>query len=74
LKKPDLSKTQANTLPPLPLPTLAPAFSERKIDEAERKDSQYERLRRARSDARLVGKREKRAKQKADEEAAKGKK
>jgi len=38
------------------------------------KESQYVRLRKARSDARLVGKREKRAKQKAEEEAAKGKK
>jgi large subunit ribosomal protein L13e len=37
-------------------------------------ESQYVKLRKARSDARLVGKREKRAKLKAEEEAAKGKK
>ena len=65
---------QANTLPPLPLPTAPPAVTERKIDEAEKKERQYERLRKARSDARLIGKREKRAKAKAEEEAAKGKK
>jgi large subunit ribosomal protein L13e len=65
---------QLNTLPPLPLPAASAALTERKIDEAERKESQYVRLRKARSDARLVGKREKRAKAKAEEEAAKGKK
>jgi hypothetical protein len=42
--------------------------------ETEREDSQYVRLCKARSDARLIGKREKKAKQKAEEEAAKGKK
>ena len=66
--------TQSNTLLPFPLPVPAPAVTERKIDAAEREVSQYVRLRKARSDARLVGKREKRAKQKAEEEAAKGKK
>ena len=73
-QKPDLSNVQANTLPPLPLPAAPPAITERKIVAAEKEISQYIRLRKARSDARLVGKREKRAKQKAEEEAAKGKK
>ena len=73
-QKPDLSNIQSNILPPLPLPAAAPAVTERKINDAEREGSQYVRLRKARSDARLVGKREKRAKQKAEEEAAKGKK
>jgi large subunit ribosomal protein L13e len=48
--------------------------TERKINESEKEVKQYARLRKARSDARLVGKREKRAKAKAEEEAAKGKK
>ena len=74
VQKPDLSNVQANTLVPLALPAPAPSVTERKIDDSERKDSQYVRLRKARSDARLVGKREKRAKQKAEEEAAKSKK
>ena len=74
IQKPDLSNVQDNKLPPLALPTSAPAVMERKIDEVEKEGSQYVRLRKARSDARLVGKREKRAKQKAEEEAAKGKK
>jgi large subunit ribosomal protein L13e len=65
---------QKNTLPPLTLPARPAAVTERKIEEAEKEGSQYVRLRKARSDARLVGKREKRAKQKAEEEAAKGKK
>jgi large subunit ribosomal protein L13e len=65
---------QSNILPPLALPVAAPAITERKIDEAEKEGSQYVKLRKARSDARLVGKREKRAKQKAEDEAAKGKK
>ena len=73
-QKPDSSTFQSNTAPPLPLPALAPAVTERKIEAAEKEGSQYVRLRKARSDARLVGKREKRAKQKAEEEAAKGKK
>lgn len=48
--------------------------SERKIDDSEREVEQYVRLRKAWSDARLVGKREKRAKAKAEEEASKVKK
>jgi hypothetical protein len=36
------------------LPTPAPAVTERKIAEAEKEDSQYVRLRKARGDARLV--------------------
>jgi large subunit ribosomal protein L13e len=64
---------QDSTLPPIGFPAKEPAVTERVIEEAEKAgESQYVRLRRARSDARLVGKREKRAKQKAEEEAAKG--
>jgi large subunit ribosomal protein L13e len=69
-----LSNVQDNTLVPIALPAQPSAFSERKIDESEKEGSQYIRLRKARSDARLLGKREKRAKAKAEEEAAKGKK
>ena len=74
MKKPDASTFQDNILPPLALPTPPVAITERKIEESEKEGSQYVRLRKARSDARLVGKREKRAKQKAEDEAAKGKK
>jgi len=72
--KPDVSNTQSNILPPLALPAAVPAITERKIEESEKEGSQYVRLRKARSDARLVGTREKRAKQKLEDEAAKGKK
>jgi hypothetical protein len=74
LEVPDVDNVQDNRLPPLGLPVAAPAITERKIGDAEKEDSQYVRLRKARGDARLIGKREKRAKQKAEEEAAKGKK
>ena len=74
MKKPDLTNQQSPVLPPLPLPTPAPAVTEGKIDESAKEGSKYVELRKARSDARLVGKREKRAKLKAEEEAAKGKK
>jgi len=73
-QKPDLSNTQSNILVPLALPAAVPAVTERKIEASEKEGSQYVRLRKARSDARLVGTREKRAKQKAEEESAKGKK
>jgi len=64
---------QDSTLPPIAFPAKDPAVTERVIDPAEKEgESQYVRLRKARSDARLIGKREKRAKQKAEDEAAKG--
>ena len=74
MKKPDLTNQQSTVLPPLPLPSKTPAVTEGTVDESLRSESQYVKLRKARSDARLVGKREKRAKLKAEEEAAKGKK
>jgi large subunit ribosomal protein L13e len=74
VKKPDLTNQQSTVLPPVPLPIKAPAVNEGTVDDSLKLESQYVKLRKARSDARLVGKREKRAKLKAEEEAAKGKK
>ena len=56
----------------LPFEHLAPGISEVKVSAMGKGDQDvYRRLRIARSDARLVGVREKRAKAKADEAAAK---
>jgi large subunit ribosomal protein L13e len=56
----------------LPFEPLAPGIREVKVSEMGKGDQDvYRRLRTARSDARLVGVREKRAKAKADEAAAK---
>jgi len=74
LDKPDLTNQQSTVVPSVPLPVKAPAVTEGTVDDSLKSESQYVKLRKARSDARLVGKREKRAKLKAEEEAAKGKK
>jgi hypothetical protein len=74
VKKPDLTNQQSTVLPPLRLPAKTPAITEGTVDESLKSESQYVKLRKARSDARLVGQREKRTKLKAEEEAAKGKK
>ncbi len=56
----------------LPFEAVAPGISEIKRSDISKSDeSAYTTLRKARSDARLVGVREKRAKDKADAEAAK---
>ena len=57
----------------LPIKQLIPKYKARAITEDEKKYSVFEALRIARADARLVGVREKRAKQKAEEEKMKKK-
>lgn len=54
--------------PLMPVRQPRKTFEFRPITDEERKESVFEALRKARADARLVGVREKRAKQKAEEE------